>query len=154
VLVNDTQAGRHVSENVQHLGDLWTEANMGGMACCMRDAGSGACTQGRAGPTLHLEGSVVVVQQAARGAVPEVHHEQQVRRCLGAAHADARECVGLGLNGPAGSASLRAECAERVHAVDHEDGFVLRLRHEHELALHVVEHLITRRAPGGASLIL
>jgi hypothetical protein len=43
----------------------------------------------------------VVVQQAARGAVPEVHHQQQVRRGLGAAHADARECVGRGLNGPA-----------------------------------------------------
>ncbi len=51
-------------------------------------------------PTLHLEDSVVVVQQAARGAVPEVHHEQQVRRGLGAAHTDARECVGRGLSGP------------------------------------------------------
>ena len=26
--------------------------------------------------------------------------------------------------------------------MDHEDVFVLRPRHEHELALHVVEHLI------------
>jgi len=43
----------------------------------------------------------VVVQQAARGAVPQVHHEQQVRRGLGAALADANESVVRGLNGPA-----------------------------------------------------
>jgi hypothetical protein len=35
--VNDTQARRHVSENVQHVGDLWTEANR----ACMCDAGGG-----------------------------------------------------------------------------------------------------------------
>ncbi len=137
--MHDIQAGRHVSENVQHVGDLWTKANMGEMACYRR----WACIQGRAGSTLHLQGSAVVVQQAARGAVPEVHHEQQVRRSLGAAHADARACVGRGLNGP-------AECepsAPHVHAVDHEDVSVLRLRHEHELALHVVEHLIIAMVP-------
>ena len=43
----------------------------------------------------------MVVQQTARGAVPEVHHEQQVRWSLGAAHADACECAGRGLNRPA-----------------------------------------------------
>jgi hypothetical protein len=32
VLVHDIQAGRHVSQNVQRVGDLRTEANMGGMA--------------------------------------------------------------------------------------------------------------------------
>ncbi len=35
VRVHDIQAGRHVSENVQHVGDLWTEANMGETACCI-----------------------------------------------------------------------------------------------------------------------
>ncbi len=95
MLVNDTQAGRHVSENVQHVGDLWTKANMGVHVRCRR----WTCIQGRAGPTLHLEDSVVVVQQTARGAVPEVHHQQQVRRSLGAAHAD--RSVHRGLNGPA-----------------------------------------------------
>ncbi len=94
VRVHDIQACRHVSENVQHVRDLWTEANMGDMACYRR----WACFMGRAGPPLHLEGSAVVVQQAARGAVPEVHHQQQVRRGLGAAHAD--ESMGRGLNGP------------------------------------------------------
>ncbi len=91
----------------------------------------------------------MVVQETARGAVPEVHHQQQVRRGLGAAHAD--QSVGRGLNGPAGPASVRAECAERVHAVDHEDVFVLRLRHEHELALHVVKHLMIAQTLDGAA---
>jgi hypothetical protein len=95
--VHDSEAGRHVSENVQHVGDLWTEANMNEMACYRR----WDCIHGRAGRTLHLEGSAVVVQQAARGAVPEVHHQQQVRWGLGAAHADACAFVGRGLNGSA-----------------------------------------------------
>jgi hypothetical protein len=37
--------------------------------------------------------------------------------------------------------------AERVHAVDHQDVFVLRLHHQHELALHVAEYLTSTRAP-------
>ena len=41
----------------------------------------------------------MVVQETARGAVPQVHHEQQVRRSLGAAHAD--QSVHRGLNRPA-----------------------------------------------------
>ena len=84
--VHGIQASRHVSENVQHVGDLWTEVNVGEMAGCRR----WACIQGRAGSTLYLEYSAVVVQEAARGAVPEVHHQQQVRLSLGAAHADAQ----------------------------------------------------------------
>jgi hypothetical protein len=41
VLVNDTQARRHVSENVQHVGDLWTEAKRGEWraACAMQAVG-------------------------------------------------------------------------------------------------------------------
>jgi hypothetical protein len=33
-----------------------------------------ACNRGRARSTLYLEGPAVVVQKAARGAVPQVHH--------------------------------------------------------------------------------
>ena len=36
VRVHDVQAGRHVSENVQHVGDLWTKANMGVHVRCVR----------------------------------------------------------------------------------------------------------------------
>ncbi len=46
---------------------------------------------------------------------------------------------------------LNASGAEHAHAVHHKDVFVPRLRHEHELALHVVEYLIIAHAPGGAA---
>ncbi len=87
MLVHDTQASRHGSENVQRVGHLWTEANRK-----LRAAGGGVACRA----ALYREESVVVVQETARGAVPEVHHEQQVRLRLRAAHADTCECVGCG----------------------------------------------------------
>jgi hypothetical protein len=89
VHVQGNQAGRHVSENVQYVADLWSRSSKGEPAPSLR-WGFHAFRAGPGQLSGDLEDSVVVIQQAARGAVPEVHHQQQVRLSLGAAHADAQ----------------------------------------------------------------
>ncbi len=57
VLVNDTQARRHVSENVQHVGDLWGRSTAEPALSLV-----GLLTgPGRVNSLLHLEGSAVIV---------------------------------------------------------------------------------------------